>query len=150
MTRSDLLKEFFESLIPFQRLVRTQKERFFKDLEISPTHLELLYFLKHSEKSTVKDVASRLNITSSGATQVIEEAVQHEHIERTTDEIDRRVVHLTITPKGAAFAKELGKKHMHQMEECFAEVTDEEIIALTALYTKIIPHLRKNLAHIND
>jgi DNA-binding MarR family transcriptional regulator len=63
-------------------------------------HVKALDFIGKAIEPSMRDVASHLNITSPGATMIIDKLVELGEIDRHDDKDDRRVVRLKITSKG--------------------------------------------------
>lgn len=140
--RTESIEEIFETF----RVIKHQMAEGFvfpKDSPITPAQGFVLHFIAKSKESSVKEIAEKMRVTSSAATQLIDALVKNGFLERKEDAEDRRVALLTLSSKGKkkiAYTKEKG---MEKMKELFSPLNDTEMETYLRLNRKIAENLRK-------
>ncbi|MCI8690981.1 MAG: winged helix DNA-binding protein, partial [Oscillibacter sp.] len=66
----------------------------------------LLFLANHPEQNTARDVVELRGLSKSQVSQAVDLMTGRDILHRTQDPADRRVVHLSITEKGAPLAQE--------------------------------------------
>jgi MarR family 2-MHQ and catechol resistance regulon transcriptional repressor len=86
-------------LLIFRRkiLESVKKEGLKNDLTLS--QVEILHFIGHSGKKTMKNIADYLKITPPSATLMVEEMEKKGLVKRVNDKVDHRVVWITLSTK---------------------------------------------------
>ncbi len=116
---------------------------FAKDSPITPTQGFVLHFVAKYKQSNVKEIAKRLFITSSAATQLIEGLVKNGFLKREEDTKDRRSVTLTLTEKAIKQVNANKEKRLEKMNEIFNALSDSELATYLKLNQKISTTLTK-------
>jgi DNA-binding MarR family transcriptional regulator len=99
----DLLLVFRRSILEHIR-----KEGLKCDLTFSQA--EVLDFIRHSGKETMKSIADYLKITPPSATEIVKEMEKRGLIKRIDDEKDRRIVSIVLTPAAEKLFVSLHKR----------------------------------------
>jgi DNA-binding MarR family transcriptional regulator len=97
----------------------------------------LFQLLRRQERSSVGEVASRLSLSASSATQLVERMVKAGFVQRQPDTEDRRVVYLTITPEGEAEHHRMQAHITEKVEHALSALTTEERKELLRLHSKL-------------
>lgn len=116
------------------------------DLTIAQT--KCLFVVGSAETFKMSDIAARLNITLSGATNLVDKLVKMGLLVRKADETDRRIVLIALTSKG----KNVVDRHMQARKKSFeiilnklsAEKRKELIEAFSGIH-KILAEAEKVL-----
>jgi MarR family 2-MHQ and catechol resistance regulon transcriptional repressor len=142
--RQDLVQQFFETLTAVHRLVgdarsvtHGQKERRSKERRQPQT--ELLYILSRIKELTIKEIAAKMYITSSAATQMVESLVKQGFLERKDDPKDRRVVRVSLTSRGKAYFSRFKKEHLGRIDHAIKKLSDKELKMLIDVRNKLLP-----------
>jgi DNA-binding MarR family transcriptional regulator len=114
-----------------------------KDSSVTPSQGFVLHFVAKKKKSTVKEIAEKLGITSSATTQLIDGLVRNDILERKEDPDDRRAVNLTLSATGKKKVAYMKEKGMEKMKEIFNPLSNEELETYLKLNQKIAENLRK-------
>lgn len=85
----------------------------------------------------VSEIADRLEVTNSHISVTSDKLINRDLVTRKYSEGDRRIVYLSITPKGRQLAEEMEKVLGEFFGEKFSEMTIEEIEMFIALLNKI-------------
>lgn len=125
-----------------QKAMGTRKDHFLKKFGLTAPQMHILYAVAH-KRLTVKDIASKMGITSSAATQIIEGLVNLNYVERKPDSQDHRVVHVQFSREGKKKFENFKQSHQERMGQIFAALTDQELDALISIPRKILRRTKK-------
>lgn len=140
--RTESIEEIFET---FHIIKHRLAEGFVfpKDSPITPAQGFVLHFIAKSNGSSVKEIAEKMRVTSSAATQLIDVLVKNGFLERKEDTEDRRVALLTLSAEGKKKIAYTKKKGMEKMKELFNPLSDAEMETYLRLNRKIAQNLRQ-------
>lgn len=110
---------------------------------ITPAQIGVLMLLKKQNTSAVKDIANQLCVSSSAATQLIDELVKNGHIIRKTNPKDRREVMLSLSKNIDKIIKKIEEHLIDNAFNLFSVLSDKEFEQYIKLNEKII---QKSLA----
>ena len=140
-------KQKIEELVEnFQSLKRTMVFRATPSMKIpriTPSQWGLLMFVEQRGKSTVKEAAKALGITSSAATQLVDGLVISGYVKRETQAKDRREVVLTLSNKTKAEVDKMKKQGLQKFLKFFEVLNDKEFNQYILLNKKIVERLLK-------
>lgn len=105
---------------------------------ITPSQWGVLMLIEQQGKSTVKDVAKALGVTSSAATQLIDGLVTNEYLVRETSIVDRRTVTLTLSKKSKNQVEKMKKHALEKFLKIFEALNDAEFNQYFTLNKKLI------------
>lgn len=108
------LLEFRTELRRFQRWSEAQAEA----AGITPAHHQLLLAVRghgSGEAPTVGDIAHHLLLRHHSAVELIDRAEGAGLVRRLPDAVDKRVVHLAVTPAGARLLARLAEGHLEEL-----------------------------------
>jgi len=113
-------------LLIFRRkiLESVKKEGVKHDLTFS--QIEILGFIGHSGKRTMKEIADYLKITPPSVTTVIEEMEEKGLIKRINDKKDRRVIFITLTEKTKKTFTSIHKRKELIFKEMISRLTKKD------------------------
>lgn len=111
---------------------------------ITASQWRVLMLVGERESLSLKEIAITLGITSSAATQLIDGLVKSGYAVRKTDEADRRISRIVLSPKTETLFKDLKKKHRAHITSFFDVLGDEELDQFAALYKKMVASLKNN------
>ncbi len=95
-TINTLLVDIFNSVLKIEE--KALWEGPFKDVSITEVHT--IEAIGLHEKRTMSEVANKLNITLGTLTTAINNLARKDYVERNRDEVDKRVVLISLTKKG--------------------------------------------------
>lgn len=101
---------------------------------------DVLYQLTEAGGSlTMGDLAGVLLLPPSNCTRLIERMRQRGLVERSVDEIDRRVIHAAITAEGRRLQRRAGATHLEDIQTDFGVHIDEETAkAMAAVLQSVV------------
>lgn len=76
-------------------------------------------------------------VNKSAITAMTNRLVEKEMIQRLRDDIDRRVIYLSLTEKGKAWLAETETKIHHLVESLITQFSEEEIESFIQTYEKL-------------
>jgi DNA-binding MarR family transcriptional regulator len=92
--------------------------------------LRALHLIAHRKRCAMGDLAERLAVAMSTATQVADRLEQRGWIQRVDDPVDRRVVRLELTPEGRAVVEQRRQQRRAQLHEVLSRMPAEKQEAL--------------------
>jgi len=99
---------------------------FKKGNELSFPQTMLLIELHQSGASSMGELSQRLHITQGVTTRMVDRLVEKGLVERNRDEVDRRIVHVAPTKRGARLACEIESINREKMKELFLGVPERK------------------------
>ena len=113
--------------------------------DISQTSLDILVFLADNKGiDTAKEICINTGIKKNLVSMNVEKLVEGEFLRREQDPLDRRVVHLIVTPK-ADNVIEKGREIKKYFKEAFIKDIDEEEYRI---YRKCIEKITDNIENL--
>lgn len=95
------LQRVLELIFNVSRQMREKVHEVKQPAHLSMLHIGTLHYISEHGSPLMTDVARHLYITRPSATSLINALVRSGHLQRLTDNRDRRSVRLKLTPKGA-------------------------------------------------
>ena len=131
-----------ELLVDLQSLRRTMAFRMAESAKktprITPSQWGMLMLIEQRGKSTIKDVAKVLSISSSAATQLVDGLVASGYLMRQTHSKDRRAVTLTLSKKSKDQVDRIKKHTLQRFLKIFGVLSDVEFNQYLTLTKKIV------------
>ncbi|MCX7918705.1 MAG: MarR family transcriptional regulator [bacterium] len=91
----------------------------------------------------MNEIASRLGVSMSAATGIIDRMVKHGYAERQRDESDRRLVRVQLTEKGKQIISEFNQHKMKGLRQVLSVLSEEDRIAFLGYIQKIVDALQQ-------
>lgn len=142
MNRSETIAALFDTLDVAKRSLHSHMRTVIEGHDISRTQLELLFTIHHSQPTTAKELALKLQLTPGAISQTVEELVEQQLIERETDPTDRRRQVLRLSGEGGEFMKSLDKRRREVMKRIIEKLSDEELTTWLKIQHTIIDELK--------
>jgi DNA-binding MarR family transcriptional regulator len=140
MNREDLIQEIVESLA---RCQRTPGPSAWKSVGLSHAQIGMLFMLFHHQQGSVKQISEYLGITKSAVTQLLDPLVDKQLVTRENDPKDRRVVRLSLTPKGFSLLKKLNRLKFAGIRSALDNLNSAELSQMAALHQKMITGIQR-------
>ena len=138
INRKQKVKELLEGFHSLKRTMIFRAPRTIKIPRITPSQWGVLMFVEQNGKSSVKDVAKVLGITSSAATQLINGLVESAYIRREISKNDRRATTLTLSNRTKTQVGKMKKEGLKKFLEFFEVLNDKEFNQYILLNKKIV------------
>ncbi len=130
----ELLAEDFRAL---QQKVLKMGQDMSAKMQITLTEMIVLRIVGEHADISIKELASMLGITSSAATQQVDNLVRKGYLVREPDARDRRSLKINLSPQATKKISLLKRRGMNQLNSVFAALDDDEFAAYCALTRKI-------------
>lgn len=137
-TRKQKVEELLAGLQSMRRSMAFRMPGSLNMPRITPSQWGVLMLIEQQGKSTVKDVAKALGVTSSAATQLIDGLVTNEYLVRETSIVDRRTVTLTLSKKSKNQVEKMKKHALEKFLKIFEALNDAEFNQYFTLNKKLI------------
>ncbi|EST52649.1 transcriptional regulator [Brevibacillus panacihumi W25] len=108
-----------------------------EEVEISPKQFILMRVLHQVKRSTVSDLASILRQSNSATTIALNRLVKANLVDRVRDDVDRRVVWVTLAPKAIPVIEGLLARRRLLVANLTEKLTDEELEQFTNCLEKM-------------
>ncbi|HEV7702385.1 MAG TPA: MarR family transcriptional regulator [Candidatus Paceibacterota bacterium] len=138
MSRKQKIKELVENFRALRRSMAFHTPGALNIPRITPSQWGVLIYIERRGKSTVKEVAKNLHITSSASTQLIDGLVESGYVVRETHDKDRRAVTLTLSKKTKAQVYRMNKERQKKFLKFFEILTEKELDQYIMLNKKIV------------
>lgn len=141
MSRSAIITEFFENMGAMRRMM-LQKHGDAKDL---PTRAQMGILMILQENSmSIKDIAEKFCMTSSGVTQLVDSLVKENLLTRKEDADDRRKIGVSLTDEGKKKLALARTAHLASISKLLEPLTDTELSQLLHLQKKIVDSVSRS------
>jgi len=120
-----------------KRLYESTLEKAAAEINLTLPEADVLCFLRENpEFDTARDIAMYRDVSRPYVSKAVELLVNKGYLEINGDKADRRLQHLSITPKGKPSAEILHKAQFAFYDSVTSNLTQEEISALLTLIGK--------------
>jgi DNA-binding MarR family transcriptional regulator len=110
---------------------------FLKELNITYTQIIILGLIKENEGLSLKELAGTMGITSSAATQQVNNLVKRGYLVREESNLDRRFVKIRLSGEMDKQVEVFKDRFLEQFFKFFSELTDEELTLYCKFNNKI-------------
>ncbi len=141
MNRKALIQDFFKSINSMARIGIMQHKHDYQSKNL-PSHSQMgvLFVVSHHGPITIKELSQFFGMTSSAATQLVNELVRNNYLARKEDSIDRRKIKLILTAKAKKSMADIKKYRIKKIIKMFEPLTDKELSQLLKIQEKIVEH----------
>ena len=116
---------------------------FLSELNITYTQMIILSLVKENEGLSLKELAGTLGITSSAATQQVNNLVKKGYLVREESNADRRLIKIRLSGEMDKQIEKFEALFLEQLFTFFAGITDEELTQYYELNSKIAEQIKK-------
>lgn len=130
-------------------LLRVEERKAAAALSLHPAHLQVLRYLAQCNRysNTPMAVSDYLGTTKGTTSQSLLILQQHGYLQKEPDSKDRRVVHLVLTPKGQALARNINLTSLPNKEEIFKDLKTADLQAIQHVVEQLLRNLQKINRH---
>ena len=101
----------------------TEKQEYIAEkFHLSLSEFRCLRAFREDRTLSVKDIAHRMNLTSSRLTRIVDGLVKKNYVTREINAMDRRVMDITMTPDGASVAGNLNCDYVSLHEQILEKI----------------------------
>lgn len=113
------------------------------DFEMSKQEFLSLLVIDKSGEAIMSQISDAMNMPMSTLTGIIDRLVKKGYISRNRNEMDRRIVTVSLTEKGREFTAKVKDQILSYIKDIYELLTLEEIQSLFAIGSKVINHLQQ-------
>lgn len=117
-----------------------------KSEDLTMKDIFVLETLGRLEQATMTELASALAVPLTTMTSIVGRMVERGYLERRRTEEDRRVVLVSLTPKGRLLSAEQRREYIQSVREILAvlpEEDQEKLLGLIAEVLQVLSHGRR-------
>ena len=129
--------EVWRSLSDAWKRLYRGAERNLASAEISFAEFRILRLLNEEGSSSMVNMANSLLITQAAMTGIIDRLEKQDLVERVRNTEDRRVIHVSITPKGREVSKKADRLHRNFVEKALQSLTESDVANVLNALTKM-------------
>ncbi len=112
-------------------------DQFFKPYNVTAAQYNLLIVLKNSEKKlNQQDVSTRLVVSKSDITGIVDRLEKMKYVKRFPHEHDRRIKLLEINEKGLSLVKQVEGDYFNKLKEVTNQLSLSDLKQLDRLISK--------------
>ncbi|MFN3742658.1 MAG: MarR family winged helix-turn-helix transcriptional regulator [Anaerolineales bacterium] len=119
--------------------------QFLKQFDVTPIQLYALLWLDGLPGKSLSQLSRDLLCDPANVTRLVRQMEEKELLTRRRDSEDRRVVWVSLTPKGQQVCEQLRQAHMEYTRERMSVLTQVEQAQLRALLKKLKEGLKQRL-----
>ena len=109
-----------------QRLIGDHAPEF-TEVGVTMAQAKVLYVVLAAGRLRMSELAGRLGIGPSSASEIVERLVELGYLDRADDHDDRRQVVVTVTPEGAALLERFRELNQRQLREMLGRLDAGEL-----------------------
>lgn len=143
MNRIQYITDFLSCLHKTKKSLFSQIHPLFERHGITPVEWLVLSHITEEPGLSIKDISQLLGTTSSAATQIVTSLVEKGYVERKESSKDRRVIHVSLSPKGQTLVKTLKKEQLIIFTAMFQAFSDQELETYFNLQAKLLSPFQK-------
>ena len=142
-TRKQLLEMIMSNLGSLHRSFATTRDGFLANFKLSRPQVDLLFSLKHGQRST-GELAKHFSVTSSAISQMVDQLETKGLVERLADSKDRRITYVKLADTTHEVFEKMRSKFINHLSQRFEDVSIEELEALLKILSKIVDNVGKD------
>ncbi len=137
INRKKQISDIIENFRTVYKAMARIAPSFFRNLDISPTQMFILSLLKENQGISLKELADMLYISSSAATQQVNDLVKRGYLNRETNDADRRYIKIKLCEERSDQIRLFEDRMIEEFTGLFDELTDDELSLYRKLNNKI-------------
>ncbi len=142
LTRKEKIEEIMRNFMSIKRMLMENHQPQ-KDLPVTPTQLQVLFVVKHCEGIGAKEIADKLGVSSSAATQLIDILVDNGYLTRENDTKDRRAINISLSQKARKTFCKFKDRALLKITSVLDILTDNELDQYQTLSEKIAGNMQR-------
>lgn len=142
MSREKHIQEIIESSNRIKQLALSDQSKL-GALQLSEAQLGLVYLLFFHQKMSVKQAAKHLSVSLSAISQLGDSLQADGYVARAHDPNDRRIVYMSLTPKGHKIVRSLKKSLTSGRRALMETLNDQDLASLNKIYKKMAENAEK-------
>ncbi len=139
-SRDELVHALIKKMMMTMRSLHAGHGYPFGEYKLGRPQVMLLFFISKTNDgagTSVKELASFMNVTPGAITQFVNNLVTKKLVKRTEDPKDRRSIKITLTPSAQKKFEQFKKNYQKTVCPAFKALTQKELTQFIALFDKI-------------
>lgn len=137
-SRDRIIQEIIENMVLMRRGIVSQRKIPLGNRRVYRGEMIALTIVGNCRGLSIKDIAERMDISGSAATQLIDSLVKEGLLTREGDPNDRRIVRISLTDKGKGRLEKFRKARVKAMRKILSPLDNQELEMFRNLLEKII------------
>jgi len=147
LDRKQYIADMIEGLSTVHQAIIKMASTILDELGISYTQMFILSYIKRNEGVSLKKLAATIGITSSAATQQVDNLVKKGFLVREQSNVDRRLLKICLAGKMDKRIEKLQTKYLDHLYAFFDVISDEELVEYYKIHSKIMEHILQKQVH---
>ncbi len=144
MSKNEDIETLFNTMMQLGKLMSQRTKESYEEQAATSLQFYALGYIRENQNATVTEIAERLKLSKSSATQLIERLATANSVERKSDESDKRITRLALTDKGLEELTVMKTKFISSLKEAFADIPKSDVLELIRIHTNMIESLKKS------
>jgi DNA-binding MarR family transcriptional regulator len=140
-----LVESFINAYSSLKRLMQRISSGSHEDKMATLLQYQALSFLAEHKQTTVGELATNLDMSSSAVAQLIDRLILAGRIIRKNDASDRRIAHISLTQNGKKELLRIRKMHIEKMSYILSHIPEKDLKELIRIQTEMITKLAETL-----
>ncbi len=141
MNRTHHIQELLEGFHVIQQKMLEKHKPMIGMSQITFSQWRVIEIVDRVGKASIKEIHTKLGITSSAATQLVNELVKKKYVIRQIDPEDKRISSIVLSIQMSKLFKRLKDENLDRTIELFQALSDQEFIEYMNLNKKIIKNI---------
>jgi DNA-binding MarR family transcriptional regulator len=133
----EILQEFQGLFEGITHKLKHKMQHFHTDFQLASGQVFVLMMLHKQNICKATDIANHLGVTSGAVTGLTDKLVNMGLLNRIRSEEDRRVVQLTLTPKGEDVLKQIRQERLQMLLGIFEKLEIDDLEKMLDVFTKL-------------
>lgn len=112
--------------------------------ELSLSEFKCLRSFRYDTELSVKEIASRMSLTSSRLTRIIDGLVRKRYVTRHIDPVDRRIINVRLTKQGELVGKKVSVECINVYERAFDFLPEESHLGIIECVKNLASAMNKD------
>jgi DNA-binding MarR family transcriptional regulator len=141
INRKKQISDIIENFRTVYKAMARIAPSFFRNLDITPTQMFILSLVKENRGINLKELAAMLCISSSAATQQVNDLVKRGYLNREVNDTDRRYIKIKLCEEKCDQIRMFEDRMIEEFTVFFDDLTDEELALYRKLNNKITNYI---------
>ncbi|MCF8563483.1 MarR family transcriptional regulator [Alicyclobacillus tolerans] len=137
-TRQQQLRQLEDLMARLQRLMHVQVQSVEQEFHLTTSQIFILRYLDKQGLAKASDIAKVAGLSPGAVTQVCDELVKENCVERKRSDDDRRVVHISVTDYGRQRLEQIRRAHIEKLYKVLTRVGNDEADAFIRILEKVV------------
>lgn len=123
-----------------------KEERLAKSHNLTQAEFRCLKSIQEGEIINNREISSRLKLSASRLTRIIDGLVQKGYVVREIDPADRRIMRLSLSHRGVEFVRKMNEDYVEIHKEILKNIEENQHRPLITAMTQLLTALEKWIA----